>query len=155
MGKIICNSLELLRWIGIIAAFQIAFYFGKTPLDIFDVFAPIMIISISGLTGIESVFFGKYANQQSGYTASRYQIQSGFNNLAVAIAVGFVWFFNWGVFAYAALMIAVLFFYGLSAINHGLSYFCDKNKAIKNLLRPLMTLVLIVAVLFVMIPALR
>ena len=154
MGKTICNALEIARWVLVVAAFQSAFYFGHTAQIRLDIFAPIAIVALNGLTGIEAVFFGKYARAQSGYQASRYQVQSGLNNLALAIAVVIAWYSNWGTMAYAGLLSASLVFFGLSGINHAFSALMDGNHHWKNIARPLMSLILIIAALWLMIPAL-
>lgn len=151
----ICNWLEILRWLMVVLGFQVAYFVTANPIARFDILAPIVIIALCGLTGIESVFLGRTAINQSGYPRSdRYQIQSGLNNLALAFATILAWFFSWGVLANVALMSAALIFFGLSGINHGLSAIADHNFHWKNLFRPLMSLVLIIAVLLVMLPAL-
>lgn len=150
-----CNWLEIIRWVAVILGFQAAYFVTTNPVSRFEILAPIIIIALCGLTGIESVFLGRAAINQSGYPRSdRYQIQSGLNNLALALATILAWLFGWGFWANVALMSAALIFFGLSGINHGLSAITDHNFHWKNLLRPLMSLVLIIAVLIIMLPAL-
>jgi len=48
--------------------------------------APWIVISLAGLTGIESLFLGKTASEITVYVPSAYQRQSGMNNLSIAIA---------------------------------------------------------------------
>ncbi|MFA6075444.1 MAG: DUF6790 family protein [Negativicutes bacterium] len=152
----ICGILEITRWVLIVAAFQLAYFFGHDAISRFEILTPLVIISLSGLTGIESVFFGETANKVSGYGNGnrRYQIQSGLNNLAVALTTVIAWACHWGINAYFALMTAVLIFYGMSGINHAASAIIDGNRKWKNIARPFMTALLIVAVLAVMLPAL-
>lgn len=157
MQNRICDKLEIARWILLVAAFQLAYIFGASAAERFEILAPLVIIPLSGLTGFESVFFGRAAANASGYgvTGRRYQIQSGLNNLAVALAAVVVWYYNWGILAYAALMTATLLFYGFSAVNHAAAAVVDGNKNWKNLARPFMTAILIIAVLTIMLPALK
>ena len=60
-------------------------FFGNDPQHQLHILMPFVVIGLSGLTGIESLFFGKAAVELTGYTQSAYQRQSGLNNLAVAI----------------------------------------------------------------------
>ena len=156
MSGRICGMLESARWVLIVAAFQLAYFFGQDAVARFVILAPLVIIPLSGLTGIESVFFGETASKVSGYGGGsrRYQIQSGLNHLAVAIATLIAWWCEWGVNAYFALMTAVLLFYAMSSANHAVSAISDGNRQWKNIARPFMTVVLIIAVLVVMMPAL-
>lgn len=150
----ICNFLEILRWALVIIGFQLA-YTKNNPIQQFEVLAPIVVISLCGLTGLEGIFLGKFAVFQSGYLRSdRYQIQSGINNFSLAMATILAWVFNWGLMAYVALMSTALIFFGLSGINHALSAIREQNYQWKNLLRPFMSLILVIAVLMVMLPAL-
>lgn len=151
----ICNWLEIIRWALVIFGFQLAYFVTANPITRFNLLAPIIIIALCGLTGIESVFFGRVAINQSGYPRSdRYQIQSGLNNLALALAAILAWWCGWGFWANLALMSGTLIFFGLSGINHGLSAITEHNYQWKNLFRPLMSLILIIAVLMAMLPAL-
>ena len=156
MSGRICAILEIARWVLVVAAFQLAYFFGQDAVGRFAILAPLVIIPLSGLTGIESVFFSEAASQVSGYGGGsrRYQIQSGLNNLAVAIATAIAWWCQWGITAYCALMTAVLLFYVMSSANHAASAISDGNRKWKNIARPFMTLMLVIAVLAVMLPAL-
>ena len=80
----ICQALEAGRWIGVIAGFGLALRYRPDSADQLHVLAPWLVGSVSGLTGIESVFLGKAAAQLTGYAPSAYQRQSGMNNLALA-----------------------------------------------------------------------
>ena len=81
----ICHGLEIARWICVIIGFQCAFLLGNNPVEQFHVLTVWIVVGLAGLTGIESIFFGKIASSVSGYTPSAYQRQSGMNNLALAI----------------------------------------------------------------------
>ena len=145
--KGICHALEVLRFAGVIAGFALALQFGHTPQAQMHILMPWIVVSLAGLTGIESVFFGKAAAELSGYTPSAYQRQSGFNNLAVAIVALLVFFLKWGAFAEVAVLSILLIFLFLSACNHAWSAIREQNLNTRNLLRPIMTAVIISATL--------
>ena len=145
-GAAICRALEILRWTGVIAGFQLAFTRGQTPVEQVHILVPWLVVSLAGLTGIESVFFGKAASQSTGYAPSGYQRQSGMNNLALAATALLVYFFKWGFYAELAVVTALLIFLFLSALNHGWSAWREGNRRLKNFMRPVMTLLLILFV---------
>ncbi len=149
------NFLEILRWGGVAVGIFLANLLGKSPAEQFSIICLWTVIPIAGLTGIESVFFAKRAAKQSGYgDGGPYQRQSGLNNLAVAVTAAFVYILHWGIYAKAAVMTTLLVFLILSAINHGYTAMKEKNRTIKNLLRPAMTALLLAFVLPYMIRAL-
>lgn len=142
------NLLELLRWLGAGTGIFLAFLIQDDPARRLDVLTLWVVVSIAGLTGIESVFFGKWAAQQSGYEGgSAYQRQSGLFNLALALTTLFVYCVGWNLQAKAALLIVLLLFLFFSGINHAYSAIKEHNKSLKNLLRPFMTLLLLAVVI--------
>jgi len=145
-GAGICRALEILRWAGVIVGFQFAFLRGATPVEQMHILVPWVVGSLAGLTGIESVFFGEAASKSTGYAPSAYQRQSGFNNLALGATALLVYFLEWGIYAELAVMTILLIFLFLSACNHGWTAWREGNRQVKNLLRPLMTLLLILCV---------
>jgi hypothetical protein len=157
MDKIkICRLLEILRWTGVGAGIFFAFTFGKDPAQLFNILSLFVVISIAGFTGIESVFLGEASSQLSGYgEGGAYQRQSGFNNLAAAIAMILSFSLGWGLYAYAAVASVVLIFLSLSACNHAYSAIKEKNRNLKNMLRPLMTVLLLALMVPIMMNALR
>ena len=62
----ICRALDVGRWIGLIAGFGLALRYSPDPADQLHVLAPWLVGSVSGLTGIESVFLGRAAAQLTG-----------------------------------------------------------------------------------------
>lgn len=95
--KQICNILEIVRWLCIIAGFNLAYFSSQDPAGQLHIIMPWLVIPLAGLTGIESVFLGKTASELSGYGYNpAYQRQSGMNNIAVAITAIIVSFFKWG-----------------------------------------------------------
>lgn len=142
--KQICNILEIVRWLCIIAGFNLAYFSSQDPAGQLHIIMPWLVIPLAGLTGIESVFLGKTASELSGYGYNpAYQRQSGMNNIAVAITAIVVSFFEWGTHAEIAVFMIMLIFLTLSACNHAYSAIKDKNYALKNLMRPLMTALLL------------
>ena len=153
--KNICNGLEIARWIGVVLGFQLAFFKGANPQEQLHILTPWIVISLAGLTGIESLFFGEAASEITGYAPSAYQRQSGMNNLAVAITAWMVFLFKWGTYAETAVISTLLIFLFLSACNHAWSAVKEQNYHIKNLLRPGMTVLLIAFALPCIIRAIR
>jgi hypothetical protein len=145
--KRICHLLELLRFAGVIAGFAFALQFGQTPQAQLHILMPWIVISIAGLTGIESVFFGRAASEVSGYAPSAYQRQSGLNNLALAIVAAITFILGWGTHAEVAVLSALLIFLFLSACNHAWSAIREGNLNRRNLMRPAMTVVIIAVIL--------
>jgi hypothetical protein len=144
--------IEALRFIFVFVGFWVSLS-KNNPQVIFTTFAPIIILSMSGLTALQLLFLNK--DPVVGYVAvPRYQIQSGLNLLALFLATLIAWWLNWGTMAYAALMSVTLLFFGLSGINHAASAIYDRNYTKLNLMRPFLSLVFIVGVLYIMLPAL-
>jgi hypothetical protein len=112
---------------------------------------PWLVIPMAGLTGIESIFLADAARSQSGYAASPYQRQSGINNVALALTAILIFFFSWGTGAELAVISVLLFFLLLSGSNHAWSAWKEGNHTIKNLLRPLMSLILILSCLPILV----
>lgn len=145
--------IEIARWV----AAGAGIYWGYSlvdPVQGFRMMSLVIVLSIAGLTGLESLFLAESAAEKSGYgKGSPYQRQSGFNNLAVAITMILVWLLGWGVKAMAAVTIVMLVFLVLSAANHAYSAIKEGNRSIINLLRPLLTGVLLGGVLPSMVMA--
>lgn len=149
------NILEILRYTILGIGFFLTFYFGGTAVEQFHTLFLFVIIPMTGLTGIESIFFAEGAAKASGYgSGSAYQRQSGMNNLAVAIAAILVFVFNWGFYAEASIMLVVLIFFTMSGLNHLYSAIKENNKIARSYIRPVMTLLLDIAVLIFLVRAL-
>ena len=151
----ICHVLEITRWVCVIIGFQCAFLSSGNPVEQFHILTIWIVAGLAGLTGIESIFFGKIASSVTGYTPSAYQRQSGMNNLALAITSLIVFLCNWGTYAELTVMSVLLIFLFLSACNHGYSAWKENNLNLKNILRPVMTLLLIAFVIPFIIRALN
>jgi len=140
--KSIPKIFEILRYIGVFIGFFLAFYYTN-PIEQLNILSAWLVLSISGLTGLESLFFGKIASESIGYkSAPEYQRQSGINNLSVAVITLVAIVFSWGFYAFLALLCCMLLFLFLSGCNHAWSY-TKGNKNIKNFMRLIMAVILI------------
>ena len=155
MKQRLIKWFEIGRYVGIFLGIFFGYAYGNTPQEILHVLIPWVVITIAGLTGIEGIFFSNEAAKSMGREpGSPYQIQSGMNNLAVAIAAFFVYIFNWGIYAEVTVLLVLLIFLFLSAINHAREAIALKNYKLKNILRPIITLILIIYLLPLVIAAL-
>ena len=112
--------LEYARWVGVGLGFFLANYSGQTPAEQFSILCLCTVLALAGLTGIESVFFGRGGAQRSGYKGGgAYQRQSGFNNLALAITTVMVYVFHWGTLAEITVMTVLLVFLTLFGAGRG------------------------------------
>jgi hypothetical protein len=149
-------AMELIRPLGIVAAVWIAYGFGRTPEQVFTLLAPILVGVLAGSIAFEGLFLGAAASRKIGYAPDRrYQRQSAFANLAIAVVAVVVAVAGWGVQAHAAVLLVCLVFLALSAANHLLSAVRDHNLKPAGLARPALTLVLWIAVAPVMFRALQ
>ncbi len=150
------SILEYARWTGVGVGVFWANYAGGGPAAQFGVITLWSVLSLAGLTGVESLFLAKKAAQQSGYGGGggAYQRQSGLNNLALALACLLAYALGWGLMAQAALMSVLLIFLALSAGNHLYSALKEGNRSLKNWLRPVLTALLLAVILPYMIAAL-
>ena len=104
---------------------------SERPARQLDVLCIWVVVSIAGLTGIESIFFSDAAAQQSGYEkGSAYQRQSGLFNIALALTTLLVYLAGWDLHAKACLLIVLLTFLFFSAINHAYSAIKEHNKSL-------------------------
>ena len=150
----ICRVLEILRWVGVGIGIFLALLLGEGPVQQFSILCGWVVISLAGLTGIESVFFAQAASQISGYGyGGAYQRQSGLNNLALAVTTILVYALNWGFYAKITVMCVMLIFLTFSASNHAYSAIKEHNRSLRNFLRPIMTAVLLSAMIPFMVQA--
>ena len=149
------NLLEIARWAGVGLGVFWAHWQGGSAAQQFSLVCFWTVVPIAGLTGVESLFLAQRAAAQSGYGAGgAYQRQSGFNNLALALACLLAYALGWGLLAQAALFSTLLIFLALSAANHFYSALKEGNRGFKNWLRPLLTALLLAVTLPYMIAAL-
>ena len=138
--------LEILRMIGSGLGIFLGYYYGDTPEEILRIMNPWLIGSIAGLSGIEGLFFGKAAAKEKGFEqGSNYQRQSAFAFLTIGIISLLVYFAGWDTYANLTIVLTFLLLLTLSAINHTYSIFAEKNMKWQNMIRPFLTILLILA----------
>ena len=156
MKKFISNMMEWIRPAGIPVIYFIAYYFNNDAVSRFHIIGPFVVMLFSGTVAFESLVLGEVASGKVGYKPDRsYQIQSGLANLATAITALTVYIINWGLYADTTIVIAMLLFFTFSAVNHLYSAISKKNFTLVNLMRPLIVLLLLAAMLYPMIQALK
>lgn len=147
--------MEWLRPAGIGIAIFVAFYLGKDAISRFHIMGPFVVMLMSGTVAFESLILGEVASEKIGYKLDRaYQIQSGLANAATAITALLVFILDWGRYADATIVTAMLLFFTFSAVNHAATAIMERNMKPVNLLRPAMALLLIGFLLPPMIKAL-
>ncbi len=153
--KNLAMMLEWIRPVGIGIVVFFAYYLGDDPISLFHIIGPYIVMIMCGTVAFEALFIGEVASEKIGYAPDRaYQVQSGLANAAIAITALAVYLLNWGRFADATIVTTMLFFFTLSAANHGATAIREGNMKPINLLRPLMTLLLIIILVPPMIKAL-
>lgn len=111
-----------------------------------------VVIPLTGFTGLASVFFSDVAAKSKGReVGSPYQIQSGINNISVAMTAIIILYFKWGVYAELSVLFVSLIFFSLSSINHAVEFFKQGNKKVIHLMRPIFSLLLVLASLPIII----
>jgi hypothetical protein len=147
--------MEWLRPAGIVLVFYFANYFGNDAISRFHILGPFLVMLMSGTVAFESLILGEVASEKIGYKPHRaYQIQSGLANAATAITALLVYVLDWGRYADATIVTAMLLFFTFSAVNHVATAIMERNMKPVNLLRPVMALLLIGFLLPPMIKAL-
>ena len=126
---LIPKLLEITRIILGLTGFMIAYKVSSK--EALSWLLALLIIPTMGLTGLESLLFSKTAALMKGReSGSRYQIQSGFNNLAIAITGILVLLVRFGVQAQVTIILVALIFLALSSLNHAWEYFVEKKSLI-------------------------
>ena len=148
--------MEWLRPAGIGLAIFFAYYLGKDAISQFHIMGPFIVILMSGTVAFESLILGEAASEKIGYAPNRaYQIQSGLANAATAFTALLVYMLDWGRYADATIVTVMLIFFTFSALNHVATAIMDRNLKPVNLLRSVVTLLLIGFLLPLMIKALN
>jgi len=122
LESLIVKAIELIRIIGTV----IAFYFGFGSDPKYRVSAALYVFCMAGLTGLESLFFGKISARAKKWAQSPYQAQSAANNIASAVAMIILLSIGANDAAIATLMMNVTIFILLSGINHCVAAIVDK-----------------------------
>lgn len=146
-------SVSLIVFFGYQIGFASAQY---DPVSQLHIMIPGIIVAIAGLSGIEGLLFGKKSAALKGFKSDgNYQRQSAFALLSyAAIALG-VYLLNWGIKAELTILFAFLFFFILSAINHGLDAIRRQNYKWQNVNRPFITLLLIAVLVYPVVKVLQ
>lgn len=146
----ISTFLELLRIIGTFLAILLG-YLLLSPTSYqhsLNIFMLLFVLSLNGITGLESLFFGAQGSKSIGRRIDRpYQLQSAVNCLATSIMSVVVFLLNWGPYASLTVVFTTFLFVVLSACVHTWEVFSGNNTTHKNILRPIMTLILCLAVI--------
>jgi hypothetical protein len=152
---------DIIRIVGVTIAFFFGYQIGFAG-ETYDAAAqlhfmvPVMIVTIAGITGIESIFFGDKAAELKGFeVGSNYQKQSGIALLSYAFIAAFVYFAQWGIKAELTILFTFIFFFFFSAINHGVNAIKKHNYAWQNINRPFITLILIAGLIYPVLMALK
>jgi len=155
MMKKLAKAMEWIRPAGIVLVYFLAEYFGTDAVSNFHILGPLVVILMSGTVAFESLILGEISSEKVGYKPNRaYQIQSGLNNLATALTALLVFTLDWGRYADATIVSVMLLFFILSAANHTRTAIKEHNLKPVNLMRPMMTLLLIGILLPPMLKAL-
>ena len=153
--KKLTMMMEWLRPAGFVLVFYFANYFSNNAISRFHILGPFLVMLMSGTVAFESLILGEVASEKIGYKPHRaYQIQSGLANAATAITALLVYVLDWGRYADATIVTAILLFFTFSAANHVTTAIMERNMKPVNLLRPVMALLLIGFLLPPMIKAL-
>ena len=116
------RAFELAR----IALCASGIYFGYAAR--YELFAGLVVFSLAGLTGTESLLFGDESARSKGWQAgSPYQVQSALNNLSAAVAFALLLRAGAPSAALAAVALVVIIFICLSGLNHLVSYLNPGN----------------------------
>jgi hypothetical protein len=136
--------MEWLRPAGIGLAIFFAYYLGTDAIARFHIMGPLVVMLMSGTVAFESLILGEVVSEKIGYEPHRaYQIQSGLANAATAITALLVYLLDWGRYAEATIVTAMLLFFTFSAANHAATAIRERNLKPVNLMRPVMALLLI------------
>ncbi|MDA0886077.1 MAG: hypothetical protein O2977_00225 [Cyanobacteria bacterium] len=153
--KKLAMIMEWFRPVGIVLAINCAHYFGRDAISQFHIMGPFVVMLMSGSVAFESLILGEVAAEKIGYAPNRaYQIQSGLANAATAMTALLVYIMDWGRYADATIVTAMLMFFTFSAANHAATAIMERNMKPVNLLRPAMALLLIGVLIPAMIKAL-
>ncbi len=159
--KTIITILDNIR----IAAVAVSFFFGYqigfqsgsyNPELQLHFMIPVIVIAISGSTGIEGLFFAKAASEAKGFeTGSNYQRQSAISQMSYAAVAFLVWLLSWGIKAELTIFFAFIFFLICSAVNHAFDAFTRKNYKWQNINRPIFTMLLVAGMIYPVIEMLK
>ena len=142
--------------ISIYFGYSIGFANGYDPIAQLHFMIPLIIFAIAGISGLEGLLFAKKSAELKGFeVGSNYQRQSDIALLSYAVVAVVVYFLNWGIKAELTILFTFLFFLIFSGLNHGIDAIKRKNYKWQNINRPIITLMLIVALIYPVVMALK
>jgi len=142
----IIKILEFTRIAGTMAGIFLAYYSGDTAEEALHIMTPIIVFSIAGLSGLEGLFFSSAASKAAGFEkGGDYQRQSAMAFLAVGLMSIVVYFSSWGKMADVTIALTFILIFTFSALNHTWLIIAEKNYSWKNLNRPFLMILLIIA----------
>lgn len=154
--KKLSMMMEWIRPAGIVLVYFLAEFMGIDATAKFHILGPMIVILMCGTVAFESLILGEAASEKIGYKPNRaYQRQSGLTYLAMALTALIVFALDWGRYADATITAAMLLAFALSAANHAVTAVREHNMKPANLMRPIMTLLLIGILIPPMIKALQ
>ena len=156
----ILKILDILRIAIVSAAFffgyRIGFAHGYDPIAQLHFMIPVIIVAISGISGLEGLLFAKKSAEIKGFeVGSNYQRQSAIALLSYSFIAVLVYFVNWGIRAELTVLFVFLFFFFFSGLNHAIDAIKRKNYTWQNINRPFITLLLIAGMIYPVIMALK
>jgi hypothetical protein len=156
----IIKLLDVLRIVIVSVAFfwgyKIGFANGYNPIAQLHFMIPVIIATISGISGLEGLLFAKKSAEMKGFeVGSPYQRQSDIALLSYAAVAIVVYFSNWGIKAELTIFFAFIFFFIGSALNHAMEAIQKKNYKWQNVNRPFITFLLVAGMLYPIIMALK
>ena len=150
------NYIEIARIIFIVVGINYGYWTWVEPTLRLEIMTAVLILSLNGTVAFGLLVLGETATERIGYQSDpAFQRQSGLNNLAMVIALLVVFALRWNVYAYLALLTACLVFFFLSSLNHAWSWLKEGNKKTANVLRPFLTLLLILSAVPAVVLALQ
>lgn len=160
------NISYLLKLLGIlrISGTAVAFYWGYKigytgtydPIAQLHFMIPVIIVAISGTSGLEGLFLGNESAKIKGFeVGSNYQRQSAIALLSYAVIAVLVYLCDWGIRSELTILFTFFFFIFFSAINHGVDAVKNKNYKFQNVNRPFLTLALIIGLYYPVIMAIK
>jgi len=142
--------------ISIYFGYSIGFANGYDPIAQLHFMIPLIIFAIAGISGLEGLFFAKKTAELKGFeVGSNYQRQSAIALLSYAVVAVVVYFLNWGIKAELTILFTFIFFFIFSGLNHAIDAFKRNNYKWQNINRPIITLLLIVAMIYPVVMALK
>ena len=142
--KKLSAMMEWIRPVGIVLVYWLAMSYGQDPVSIFHIMGPAVVVVMCGTVAFEALVIGEAGSEKIGYKPDRaYQVQSGLAVLATGVTALLVWVLNWGRYADATVVVAMLLFFSFSGANHLLTAIVQRNFKPVNLMRPVLALFLL------------